>query len=250
MDERLNARVDSPWRGEHFFRYEYVERFIEPEDRVLDLACGEGYGTYRIAQRTSGEVVGCDIAEEALAYCRDTWQRSNLSYRVVDGTALDFPDAYFDKVVSFETIEHTTEYESMLREFYRVLRPGGTAFISTPNFPISSPKGYVENPYHTQEWHLEELSSILSGVFDSVEIFGQQYSRFEKRGALDPGKLTEWFFNQRVIRRLPLAVKDRVSFATNGKPFYPQEDDFTLVSDEQEVRRCMTFFCICKKERD
>ena len=248
MDERLNARVDSPWRGEHFFRYQYVEQFIEPGDRVLDLACGEGYGTYRLSKRTSREVVGCDIAEEAVTYCQGAWQNDNLSYRKADGTALEFPDNYFDKVVSFETIEHTTEYEAMIREFYRVLKPDGTAFISTPNFPISSPKGYVENPYHTQEWHLEELREILSAVFDRVTIFGQRYSRHDGAGPT-AGKLTDWFFNQRVVRRLPISLKDRVSQVTNGKPFYPQEDEFTLVSDEQGAKSCLTFFCICKKER-
>ena len=249
MDERLNARVDSPWRGEHFFRYDYVERFIEPQDRVLDIACGEGYGTYRMSGRTSGEVIGCDISRDAVAYCQSTWRNPNLTYRVADGTALDFPDGHFDKVVSFETIEHTTEYESMLKEFYRVLKPGGTAFISTPNFPISSPKGYVENPYHTQEWRLDELRSILSGVFDEVTIYGQRYSRHEGRPALTAGKLTEWFFSQRIIRRLPVSVKDRFSRVTNGKPFYPQEDDFSLVLDEREVENCITLFCICKKRR-
>ncbi len=249
MDERLNAQVDSAWRGEHFFRYGYVERFIDPDDRVLDLACGEGYGTYRMSQRTSGNVIGCDISEEAIAYCRGAWQGPNLSYRVVDGTALEFADAHFDKVVSFETIEHTVKYEAMLREFYRVLKPGGTAFISTPNFPISSPRGYVENPYHTQEFRVEELRSILSGIFDGVTIYGQQYSRHENGGRLGMGKLTEWIFNRRVIRRLPVSLKDRVSLATNGKRFYPQEDDFTLVSDERDVQSCITLFCLCKKER-
>ena len=250
MDERLNARVDSPWRGEHFFRYDYVERFIEPTDRVLDLACGEGYGTYRMSQRTSREVIGCDISEDAVNYCRGAWQSPNLSYRVADGTALDFADGHFDKVVSFETIEHTTEYESMLGEFYRVLKPGGTAFISTPNFPISSPRGYIENPYHTQEWRVDELRSILSRVFDEVTIYGQQYSRHENGAGLSAGKLTEWFFNQRVIRRLPISLKNRVSNATNGKLFYPQVDDFRLVLNEREVETCITLFCVCKKERD
>jgi ubiquinone/menaquinone biosynthesis C-methylase UbiE len=192
--------------------------------------------------------VGGDISEEAVNECKKNWVKQNLDFRVLDGTALDFPENYFDKVVSFETIEHTTQYMAMLREFYRVLKKGGTAIISTPNFLINSPKGYITNPYHTQEFVFDELKTILGSVFDSVEIFGQQYSRYEKPGVPKIGRFMEFVLKIKGIRKLPVSVKNRISRAFINKQFYPGEDDFSLTTDPGKIVKCGTFFCICKKQ--
>ena len=246
-DERLDFEPDSPWRGEHYFRYAEIMPYINNDDTVLDIACGSGYGTYKIANKTANKVIGGDISKEAVEECNRTWKMPNLNYRVLNGTAIDFPDGFFNKVVSFETIEHTTEYMKMLNELKRVMRDDGTAFISTPNILINSPKGYVENPYHTQEFQLGELHKIMSEVFEKFEIFGQKYSRYDSRPSF-PGKhIVEKLFNQRIIRRSPVSLKNKVANLTIGKDFYPQEDDFTLVKDEKEILKCQTFFCICRK---
>ncbi|MBK8698256.1 MAG: class I SAM-dependent methyltransferase [Saprospiraceae bacterium] len=125
--------------GEHYYRYKELSKYISTQDRVLDIACGTGYGPNKLATYTSGEVTGGDISAEAVELCNKTWKKENLQFRVLDGTKLDFPDGYFNKVVSFETIEHTTSYMAMLKEFNRVLHTDGTAIISTPNFLINSP---------------------------------------------------------------------------------------------------------------
>jgi ubiquinone/menaquinone biosynthesis C-methylase UbiE len=238
---------NDPWWGEHVHRYNEVLPSISTEDVVLDLACGTGFGTDILAQKTRGVVTGGDISPEAISECSATWKRENIRFAVLDGTALSYTDGYFDKIVSFETIEHTTQYKEMIREFFRVLKPGGTAFISTPNFPVNSPTGEVLNPYHTQEFTFDELKQILEEVFPDVKMMGQKYSRYDSGKVPRIGKLVDFFFNIIGIRKLPYKVKNAVSSFFTGKPFYPQPDDYTMVENKEALLKCKTFFCVCRK---
>jgi ubiquinone/menaquinone biosynthesis C-methylase UbiE len=245
--ERQLLEPNDPWWGEHVHRYDEVLPYLTPSDVVLDIACGTGFGSDILAQHTKGKVIGGDIAPDAIAECAKTWQKPNLQFVVLDGTNLAYPDGFFDKIVSFETIEHTTQYRQMLKEFYRVLKPGGTAFISTPNFPINSPSGKVTNPYHTQEFTYDELSVLLKEVFPDVKITGQKYSRYDNGKTNSFGKVIEWGFGIIGIRKLPYSIKNGVSRFFIKKTFYPAADDFTMVPSVPDILKCKTFFCICRK---
>lgn len=248
--ERQANQERSPWWGEHVQRYHVVEQQLGPSDSVLDIACGSGYGTARLAERTRGLVVGGDVSESAIGRCRETWaRRPNLEFRVLDGTRLDFPDASFDKVVSFETIEHTREFEKMVSELRRVLKPGGTIFLSTPNIEINSPGRVVTNPYHTQEFDFGEFTGLVNRHFGSPRFFGQKYVRYASaRGAgAALARCAETTFYRRGIRKLPLSLQDAVMRTLIGKPQYPEPEDFTLVAEEEEIRKCKTFVAICRK---
>lgn len=248
-EERLLHEEDSPWRGEHYFRYKELKKYIQTDDRVLDIACGTGYGTHQIAGYSNGLVIGGDISADTVKACEGRWQKENLQFKVLDGTSLSFEDSYFDKVVSFETIEHTTSYMEMLNEFNRVLNEDGLAIISTPNFLINSPKGFIENPYHTQEFVYDELKSILNRVFGEVVIYGQEYSRYANPTIPAFGRYIEWILNLKGIRKLPLSFKNKLAKIFIKKSFYPDVDDFTLVSPIERIIKCQTFFCICKKKK-
>ncbi len=153
-----------------------------------------------------------------------------------------------DRIVSFETIEHTTKYKEMLNEFSRVLKPDGIAFISTPNFLINSPSGKIVNPFHTQEFVYDELKEVLQDVFSNVKIYGQKFSRYDNEKANKFGKTIYSFFNIIGIRKfIPYGIKNRVSLFFTGKTFYPSPDDFSMVTSVDEINKCTTFFCICKK---
>jgi len=246
--ERQLLDRNDPWWGEHVHRYNEVVKYLVQDDVVLDLACGTGFGSEILAQQTNGLVIGGDIDKKAIRECINIWKRENLRFEIVDGTNLVFPDSYFDKIVSFETIEHTTQYQKMLEEFYRVLKPGGLAFISTPNFPVNSPSGRVTNPYNTQEFTFQELNQLLSGIFGKVEIMGQKYSRYDDGKVSSLGKVIERFFGIIGIRKLPYGIKNRVSKVFTKRPFYPTADDFSMVSDHKALLKCKTFFCICRKK--
>ncbi len=248
-DERLQHEAESPWSGEHYFRYDEVQKHIQPNDRVLDIACGTGYGTHRITQYTTGEVIGGDIAAEAVETCKKTWQAPNLDFRVLDGTRLDFPDGYFDRIVSFETIEHTTAYRQMIAEFARVLKPSGTLILSTPNSAITSPDGIVPNPYHTQEFRPDELKGILQEAFPHVELYGQRYIRYKQGGKGNgAGKVLETLFLSFGIRKLPYSLRSGVMKTLFKHPLYPMGSDFALASDPAVIlKECPVLFAVCKK---
>ena len=159
--ERQLDDTNNPWWGEHIHRYEEASGIIGKESRkILDIACGTGFGSNYLAS-LGHTVVGADISKDAIDECNNKYHSDRLIYKVIDGLNIPYENEYFDVVVSFETIEHTTEFKRMLQEFKRVIKQDGLVIISTPNFIINSPKGIIINPYHTQEWTYRELEQIL-----------------------------------------------------------------------------------------
>lgn len=153
---------------EHLMRYRFASAFVKGRD-VLDIACGEGYGTAAMMRRGAKSVLGIDISEEAV---RHATQRYGVPARV--GSAMEIPveDASVDVVISFETIEHLVDPDLFLEECFRVLRPGGRLVVSTPNRPVYR-RNTPCNEFHCSEMSLEEFREALSGNFTDVELFGQ-----------------------------------------------------------------------------
>jgi ubiquinone/menaquinone biosynthesis C-methylase UbiE len=247
--ERQPVESAGRWWGEHVHRYNEALRYIGSNDIVMDIACGTGFGTEIIARQTSGKVIGGDIAPEAIEECKKVWSKPNLEFRVLDGTKLDFPDHFFDKIVSFETIEHTGKYREMVAEFARVLKPGGMLILSTPNREVSSPDGVIVNPYHIQEFTYEELKSILESSFRNVEMAGQRNTRYDKKSA--GRRIGRWFeklFLSFGIRKLPYSWRSGFMKTFFGYPLYPRETDFTLEKDVARIKQeCPVQFALCRK---
>ena len=247
--ERQPVESAGRWWGEHIHRYNEALLHINPDDIVMDIACGTGFGTDIIAGKTRGKVTGGDIAAEAIEECKGHWQKPNLEFRVLDGTRLDFPDQYFDKIVSFETLEHTGQYHEMVAEFARVLKPGGQLILSTPNREVSSPDGIIVNPYHIQEFTYEELKQILERSFPTVQLSGQRYIRYDKRSAgRRTGKFFERIFLSFGIRKLPYSWRNGFMKIFFGYPLYPLETDFELEKDVTRIKKeCPVQFSVCQK---
>jgi ubiquinone/menaquinone biosynthesis C-methylase UbiE len=249
--ERLLHKNYNGWTGEHLHRYEEALKFIKPADKVLDIACGTGYGSHLISTKTKGEVVGGDIDSEAIEECRKEWHNAaqNLSFQQMDGTALPYKDASLDLVVSFETIEHTTQYHEMIAEFVRVLKKGSYALISTPNILINSPSGVVENKFHTQEFTYEELDSILKQHFGTYKIYGQEYIRYTAQKGLNYtiAENVENLLLKRGIRKIPMAIQDGIMTLLVDRILYPQANDYVLSSDVAVIKKCRTLFAVCQK---
>jgi len=119
----------------HLERYRFAARHARP-GRLLDLACGVGYGTRLVADEAAGvaEAVGVDVAPEAVAYARDHYARPGVRFEVCD--ALAFRDAAgFDTIVSLETIEHVPDPQRLVAHLAGLLRPGGVLVASAPTTP-------------------------------------------------------------------------------------------------------------------
>ncbi|MAC96712.1 MAG: hypothetical protein CMC96_14565 [Flavobacteriales bacterium] len=242
--ERQEINRDTPWWGEHLHRYMEVIKRLEGNEKILDLACGSGYGSNILADSTSALVIGGDISKSTIEDCKKHWTKDNLDFLELNGAELNFPSNTFDLIVSFETIEHTESYNQMIVEFKRVVKKGGSIFLSTPNKKINSPNGVIVNPFHTQEWYFDEFYSLLENYFQDFELFGQQYSRYSNRKSL--AYALEKFFYLRGVRKLPLMIKNSVFKLLGFESFYPLSNDFSLVSDKDKVKACKTFFAICK----
>lgn len=157
---------------EHWHRYAAVAP-LAARKRVLDAACGEGYGSHLLAQ-DAAHVTGVDVSAEAVAHARERYARANLEFAAASVTALPLPDASVDLVVSFETVEHLAAQEAMLAEFRRVLAPAGALVISSPNRPVYNEGGGVENHYHVRELDRAELTALLSPVFPRQAWYAQR----------------------------------------------------------------------------
>ena len=105
---------------------------IAEGDRVLDVACGSGLVTFRAAARigAEGQVIGTDISDQMVATARESASRqalTNVRFERIDAEDLQFEDASFDIVLCALGLMYVPDPEKALREFHRVLRPGGKA---------------------------------------------------------------------------------------------------------------------------
>ncbi len=151
---------------EHGHRYAFALRYARGR-RVLDAACGEGYGTALLAT-VAASAIGVDISDEAVAHARDVYATADrMRFECASVTALPIADASIDLVVSFETIEHlpAEDQPRMLAEFARVLTPEGVLVLSSPNRRRYSDERNYRNPFHLHELYRDELTRLLEQDF-------------------------------------------------------------------------------------
>ncbi len=171
--ERYIPTESGELRLEHLHRYAWVRPLAQGRT-VVDLACGEGYGSAMLAE-VAERVIGIDLSAEAVEHARVAYGAApNLEFRIGDATASGLPAAMADLVVSFETIEHLAAQEAMIRELQRILKPDGLLVISSPNRPVYSALDPVQNHFHVKELDLAELRALLGTCFPAVRILGQR----------------------------------------------------------------------------
>lgn len=153
----------------HLKRYVFAEKWARGK-RVLDAACGVGYGTAELA-RVAREVIGVDVSEEAIAYARQRYAGPNITFELGDVTQLPHPDGSFDLVCSFETLEHVHDAPAAIQEAARVLRTDGVYVASTPS--VARTTATPVNPFHTTEYAPDDFASLLRASFGEVELYGQ-----------------------------------------------------------------------------
>lgn len=171
--ERFVPTESGEIRYEHMHRYAWVTRFCQGKS-VLDIACGEGYGSALLAA-CAESVVGVDIAHEAVAHaCEKYAAQGNLKFLQGSATAIPVQTHSVDMVVSFETVEHLSQQSEMLAEIRRVLRPGGLLIMSSPNKKVYSDERSYVNEFHVKELYFEEFDALLREQFPAVTYLGQR----------------------------------------------------------------------------
>jgi ubiquinone/menaquinone biosynthesis C-methylase UbiE len=173
--ERFVPGIAGEIAHEHWHRYAFARRFCAGK-RVLDVACGEGYGSALLAGAATS-VVGVDIDAGAVAHARASYAEM-AGVRFEEGSAASLPmaDASVDVVVSFETIEHLprSDQTRMVGEIARVLAADGVLILSAPNPVEYSAARNYRNPFHQHEPDRAELTSLLAGAFPAQRWFRQR----------------------------------------------------------------------------
>jgi 2-polyprenyl-3-methyl-5-hydroxy-6-metoxy-1,4-benzoquinol methylase len=143
--------------------------------RVVDLACGEGYGSAVLAQ-TAQSVVGVDANPDAYEHARLKYRAENL---VFDRALVGEWAGDVDCVVFLQTIEHIEDPTGLLAHIRGLIEPNGVAYISTPNVLTLAPAGAEksDNPWHIREYRAEEFRALCAGEFESVDLFGVHHAR-------------------------------------------------------------------------
>ena len=153
-------------------RYRFAAAYVEGK-RVVDLACGTGYGSDMLIKKGHAAVVHAfDASDEAIAIAARTYGGPALHFSPGRAERIPLPNASVDVAISMETFEHLTDPNAMLREFHRVLVEGGTLIISTPRNDGPS-RLCPDNPHHVREYSSAEFREQLEAVFPSVEIWSQ-----------------------------------------------------------------------------
>ncbi|WP_208853205.1 class I SAM-dependent methyltransferase [Streptomyces albofaciens] len=153
---------DSPWNWPKALRrMEDVmgERLAQPPGaRVLDAGCGVGDVAARMAGRFGLRVHGVDLVAAHVAEARRRARRRALdplpTFAHGDYAVLDAPDESFDAVYTMETLVHAAEAEAVLREFHRVLKPGGrlVMFEYAREVPTRMPGPAAETFRQLNDW--------------------------------------------------------------------------------------------------
>lgn len=170
--ERLNPQ-HATWYSkklilEHLERYKFAAKYCNRQI-VADLGCGTGYGSSLISTSGAKKVYALDLDPAAINHAKKNYSGDNISFIKSSADDTKLRDNYADIVLCFEVIEHLKRPDKLISEIYRIMKPGGKCFLSTPNKHTS----FMDNPYHINELTIDELSLKLKR-FRKIEFYGQR----------------------------------------------------------------------------
>jgi SAM-dependent methyltransferase len=165
---------------EQLARLKFAESQIAMEGKkVLDFGCGTGYNTYYISERKSPElIVGIDILEECIAYCKKNYSTAKTKYYIQDCFVHNPNLGLFDVAICCEVIEHVMEQNLFLDALKRYIKPNGVAFISTPNralFSLTKENSFSNNT-HVKELYYNEFTELVKSKFSACKFYSQLFN--------------------------------------------------------------------------
>lgn len=207
---RFEGTSNAVLRKRHEAAYAFARRFAEGE-RVVDVACGVGYGARLLGDRPR-HYLGIDHASEALRRARSRVGRRDGDF-VCGDVAGRIPVAAgrAGLVLAFQIVEHIPKARTrgFLRELQRICSPGGRVILTTPNrvhrlLPFQPPW----NPYHEREFARDELESVLRGVFRKVSMKGLRADGPIERVELERVRQDPlWVYSRPLFRMFPEGLR-------------------------------------------
>jgi SAM-dependent methyltransferase len=202
---------DNPIHQRLLFAYTATSPLAKGD--LLEIGCGEGRGIELLDQYvstyTAVDKIEDAVQKLALKYPKGKFMAMNLP------PLKNLPDNSYDTVVSFQVIEHIQKDKDYLKEIARVLKPGGIAYITTPNRPMSLSR----NPWHVREYTGPELENIAKSYFSEVKVEGifgsKRFLTYHERNRLSVNKIMRWdIFNLQYLLpawllRIPYEIANR-----------------------------------------
>jgi 2-polyprenyl-3-methyl-5-hydroxy-6-metoxy-1,4-benzoquinol methylase len=225
--------AENYWFRRHLAVYEWIGARVAGQ-RVIDMACGEGYGS-EVLSRSATTVVGVDANPDAYEHARLRYVRSNLRFERGMVEIHGEPGGH-DAVVFLQTIEHVQDPVGVLRHFRSLLTADGAVYVSTPNVLTLAPAGAAKscNPWHVREYRAHEFRRLCATVFDQVQVLGVFHARKLRLHALALG--LGWD-----------AVHPRLRLT---KPFYDRFTPAIATSDfqlkEARLEAALDFLAVCR----
>lgn len=171
-------------------RYAFCSQFVSGK-KVLDIACGGGYGSYYLYDKGARFVAGGDLWAEAIEYATRCYGTGNsIQFFRLDACHLPFQNAAFDVVASFETIRYMQDPDQFVVECLRVLKPGGIFICSTPNQETTSDESHDE----LVSWSGGEFNRAMLGELFNKHLTAVQVHDLNPVSAGNSGasKLVSW----------------------------------------------------------
>ena len=174
----------------HLAAYRFAARFV-PGRKVLDLGCGDGYGSALLAE-TASSVFAVDGHAPTITAAGKRYVMSNLRFAALDFSRGFSLDERFDVAVSMQVVEHMPDDASFVANLKAVLAPDGVAIISTPN----RLRTVFPNPLHCREYLPEEFALLCATAFQYVDLYGVTGNR----------KVEDWLVRRHRVARMGVAL--------------------------------------------
>ncbi|MDQ0340169.1 2-polyprenyl-3-methyl-5-hydroxy-6-metoxy-1,4-benzoquinol methylase [Caldalkalibacillus uzonensis] len=168
--ERVIPELMNPMNSlllEHLARYSFAIPYLR--GRVLDIACGSGYGAFMMAKvrrKSIKELVAVDYDHQTIEYALKQYHHPLINYRQEDALDPALPDklGLFDTIISFETLEHLPDDRQFMHQLYHMLKPGGTLVLSTP---FGQGRGKpCRTPFHVHQLTQGEFIELFTPFAD------------------------------------------------------------------------------------
>jgi SAM-dependent methyltransferase len=149
----------------HCARYAIAKNVVSGK-KVLDVACGNGYGSYLLKKAGALDVLGIDLSEDVINSCRKNYESEGI--RFLNGSAEALPqllgDEKFDVIVCIETMEHVSNVNLLLGGMKHVLKHDGVIIITCPNDHWYYADSSADNIYHQRRYTFEEFQNISTNI--------------------------------------------------------------------------------------
>jgi cyclopropane fatty-acyl-phospholipid synthase-like methyltransferase len=159
----------------HFGRYFYAAKVldIQKSDTIIDCSCGNGYGTYSMAQKAA-HIIGLDINEDYLQMAQKNYGSDNITFATYKDFYKTYTSVKVDKIISIETFEHVpkNEINDFIDKLLSRLKIGGSMFVTVP-LGNNEPSEY--NEFHCNEPSIDFIYGIFSKYFKSITMEIDQF---------------------------------------------------------------------------